>query len=88
MTCEQSSLHEKAKKGKYYTNEIKGNNKGLQDNVCKYCLVRYKLSCKNFYLHKCYGVNSETKCPLCLNYESPTFKPIFDQDADSYCKLY
>ena len=35
---------------------------------------------------KCYGVNTETKCPL--NNECPTFKPIFIQDADSYCKLY
>ena len=91
MTCEQSALHEKAKKCKYCTNEIKGNNKGPQDDVCKSqdCLERYKLSCKKTLPcgHKCYGVNSETKCPPCLNNECPSFKPIFDQDADSYCNI-
>jgi hypothetical protein len=42
----------KPKKCRYCTNEIKGNNKGLQDDICKTqdCLERYKLSCKKLYI--------------------------------------
>ena len=77
LTCKQKEIRDKAKKCRFCDSEIKGFNRGPDDDVCNQndCKERYMVSCKKRLPcgHKCFGVNGEFKCPPCIDNEFKYF---------------
>ena len=88
-TCEEFKHYEKAKKCRFCDQEIKGMNRGPDDDVCNddECRNRYTVACKKQLScgHKCFGVNGERKCPPCIDKECREFNGQFGQNKDDYC---
>ena len=91
FTCGQWKNHNEAKKCRYCDSEIKGFNRGPDDDVCNQsdCKERYMVSCKKRLPcgHKCFGVNGEFKCPPCIDNECKDYKGQFGQNKDDYCPI-
>ena len=88
-TCEEFKRLQSAKKCRFCDSEIKGLNRGPDDDVCndKECRDRYIISCKKRLPcgHKCFGVDGELQCPPCIDKECNQFGGQFGQNKDDYC---
>ena len=90
-TCEEQRRFKEAKKCKYCNSEIKSNNQGPSNNVCKAeeCVVAFNTACPKKLLcgHQCYGTKFDKTCPPCLNKSCESYVNLYDQQEDDYCNI-